>query len=43
MFNHIRSDIETNELTIDSPELKEFYRGLQETMERLERFYKPGS
>ena len=43
MFKHIRSDIDTNELTIDSPELQEFYAALKETVERVERFYKSGS
>jgi len=43
MFKHIRSDIDTNELTIDSPELQEFYAALKETVERVERLYKSGS
>ncbi len=43
MFKHIRSDIDTSELTIDSPELQEFYGALKETAERVERLYKSGS
>lgn len=43
MFSHIRSDIDTNELTIESPELQEFYAALKETLERVERLYKSGS
>jgi len=43
MFQHIRSDIDTNELTIDAPELQEFFNSLKIMLERVERFYQSGN
>lgn len=42
MCRQIVSDIDTNELAIDSPELQQFFTVLKETLERIERLYKSG-
>ena len=42
MCRQIVMDIDTNEITIDSPELQEFFTALKGTVERIERLYKTG-
>lgn len=43
MFKCIRSDIDTSELTVDAPELQEFYSELKSTLDRLERLFQSGT
>lgn len=43
MFRQILSDIDTNEVTVDMPELVEFHATLQEAVERVQRLYKSGA
>ena len=43
MCQNIVSDINSNELTIDAPELQQFYRVAQETVARIDRLYKQGN
>lgn len=43
MCRQIVADIDTNEVTIDSPELKDFHTHLKGTLERVDRLYLTGS
>lgn len=42
MFRQISSDIDTSEITVDSPELKEFHTSLKGLLDRIERLYQSG-
>lgn len=42
MFRAVIADIDTNEITVDSPELQQFSVVLKDTLARIERLYKSG-
>ena len=42
MFRAVIADIDTNEITVDFPELQQFYTILKDVLARIERLYKSG-
>lgn len=42
MFRAVIADIDSNEVTIDSPELQQFFAILKDVVARIERLYKSG-
>lgn len=42
MFRAVIADIDTNEITVDSPELQQFFAVLKDVLARIERLYKSG-